>query len=295
MDTNRQLDLAPAKCAVLKIPRGGMASDTSSFSIGQHQLESIKNFKDLGILISEDPKWSKHINYITSKASVSLYHIMKVFNSKNIWTLLKLYTTYVRPKLEFNTLVWSPYLKQDINKVEKIQQKFTKFPMRKCNIPFKDYNDRLTKLNIKSLQQRRLIFDLILIYRIINGLSDINFNDHFSFKSHSYNLRQNSLQIQSNFKLIKNQKFNNCFFIRIIKYWNVLPNDIVISPSLEVFKKRILSFDFSAMIQSKGFFLKPSPFLLSLLYLVLSCLIPLLRLLPIVSSAVFLFFRRTTM
>ena len=132
--------------------------------------------------------------------------------------------------------------------------------MRKCNIPFKDYNDRLTKLNIKSLQQRRLIFDLILIYRIINGLSDINFNDHFSFKSHSYNLRQNSLQIQSNFKLIKNQKFNNCFFIRIIKYWNVLPNDIVISPSLEVFKKRILSFDFSAMIQSKGFFSWALPF-----------------------------------
>lgn len=94
---------------------------------------------------------------------------MKVFNSKNIWTLLKLYTTYVRQKLEFNTSVWSPYLKQDINKVEKVQQKFTKFAMWKCNIPFKDYNDQLNKLNIKSLQHRRIIFDLILIYRIVNA------------------------------------------------------------------------------------------------------------------------------
>ena len=136
MDTNRQLDLAPAKYAVLKVPRFGMASDTSSFSIGQHQLESIKNFKDLGILISGDLKWSKHINYITSKASVSLYHIMKVFNSKNIWTLLKLYTTYVRPKLEFNTLVWSPYLKQDINKVEKNTTKIYQISNAEMQYPF---------------------------------------------------------------------------------------------------------------------------------------------------------------
>ena len=120
--------------------------------------------------------------------------------------------------------------------------------MWKCNIPFKDYNDRLNKLNIKSLQHRRIIFDLILIYRIINGLSDLHFVDYFSFKSHSYNLRQNSLQIQSNFKFIKNQKFNNFFFIRVIKYWNVLPDNIVTSLSLEVFRKRIQSIDMSAML-----------------------------------------------
>ena len=154
----------------------------------------------------------------------------------------------MRPKLEFNTSVWSPYLKQDINKIEKVQQKFTKFAMQKCNIPFTNYNDRLTKLNIKSLLHRRIIFDLIQFYKIIYGVSDINFNDYFTFKSHQYSLRRNSMQVQSNFNF-KNQKFDQCFFLRIVKYWNALPDDVVVAPSVEVFKKRILSIDVDSLLQ----------------------------------------------
>ena len=30
-----------------------------------------------------------------------------------IWTLLKAFITYVRPKLEYNSPVWNPYLKKD--------------------------------------------------------------------------------------------------------------------------------------------------------------------------------------
>ena len=245
---SRQLNLAPAKCVSLKISKRGIDSNDTSFSINQQQIQSVKKFKDLGVFISEDLKWSKHINYITRNASNSLYHIMKVFNSKNIWILLKLYNTYVRPKLECNTSVWSPYLKQDINKIEKVQQKFTKFAMQKCNIPFTNYNDRLTKLNIKSLYHRRIIFDLIQFYKIINGVSDINFNDYFTFKSHQYNLRRNSRQVQSNFNF-KNQKFDQCFFLRIVKYWNALPEDVVVAPSIEVFRRRVHSIDVESLLQ----------------------------------------------
>ena len=241
---SRQLNPAPSKCVVLRIGRGG--SDTT-FNINQHQLASVEDFKDLGVLISNDLKWTKHINYIARNASNTLYHIKKIFNSKNIWTLLKLYVTYVRPKLEYNTSVWSPHLKQNINKIEKIQQQFTKFALQRCNIPFVDYKDRLQKLNLKSLHYRRVIFDLILIYKIIHGLININFSDYFTFKDYSYNLRRHSMQLQSNFKF-KTNKSNSCFFIRIVKYWNLLPNDVVVAPSLEVFRRKISKLDLEVML-----------------------------------------------
>ena len=44
------------------------------------------------------------------------YRILKSFRTKNIWTFTKFFTTYIRPKLEFNTpsMVWYLLLLKDI-------------------------------------------------------------------------------------------------------------------------------------------------------------------------------------
>ena len=48
-----------------------------------------------------------------------------------------------------------------------------------CHLPFNSYEDCLTKLGIKSLEYRRLEFDLILMYKISHNLCDLNFSDYF--------------------------------------------------------------------------------------------------------------------
>ena len=158
--------------------------------------------------------------------------------------------TYVRPKLEFNTPVWSPYLANDITKVENVQKRFTKFAFRRCGIPYISYQDRLFKINLKSLQHRRILFDLLLFYKIFYGLSDLNFSDFFKLKISTYNLRGNKCQVQSinNFNFQTNQ-LSNCFFNRVTKYWNYLPQTIVESPSLNVFKSKLKDFDFDSLMR----------------------------------------------
>ena len=79
----------------------------------------------------------------------------------------------------FNTPVWSPHLQKDIFLIESVQKRFTRNIRLRGNIPFSCYADRLNKLNIKSLQYRRLEFDLILTYKNCYGLVDIAFNDFF--------------------------------------------------------------------------------------------------------------------
>ena len=143
----------------------------------------------MGILASLfDLKWANHIDSIYKSASLTAYRILKSFKTTNIWTLLKLFTTYVRPKLEFNSCIWSPYLSKDIEKIEKIQQSFTRKAFIRCNMRFSSYQDRLYQLDIKSLKQRRILFDLIQIYKIIYDLSDIKFCSFFMFKPNFYNL-----------------------------------------------------------------------------------------------------------
>ena len=62
---------------------------------------------------------------IYSTANVCAYQIMRAFSTKNIWTLLKAFITYVRPKLKYNLSVWNPYLKKDVYLLESIQKKFS--------------------------------------------------------------------------------------------------------------------------------------------------------------------------
>ena len=66
-----------------------------------------------------------------------------------------------------------------------------------CNIPFMSYSDCLHKLNIQSLQYRRLEYDLILMYKIYYGLIDINFDNFFKYCSSPYKLRCHQLTLQS--------------------------------------------------------------------------------------------------
>ena len=83
-------------------------------------ISTCTSVKDLGVSISDDLKWSFHIAQSRGVASICTYCILKCFSSKNIWTLRKAFVRYVRPKLEYNTPVWSPYLHKDIIAVESI-------------------------------------------------------------------------------------------------------------------------------------------------------------------------------
>ena len=205
--------------------------------------------KDLGIHISSDLKWSHHINYLFRIGSVTSYQILKSFKSKNIWTLIKLYTTYIRPKLEYNSSVWNPYLKKDILKLESVQRSFTRRACLRCGIPFSSYSDRLDKLNIKSLQYRRLVSDLTLLFKIVNGYSHLNFDNFFIIRCFTHDLRGSKIKIRplNNFKY---NQWNNSFFSKVTTIWNALPDHITASESLLAFKQNVNKYNLNSFIDT---------------------------------------------
>ena len=242
---SRQLMLAKSKCFQLKICRRNheMVPD---ITIDDTTIESTSVVKDLGVVMSKNLKWGPQIDRVYRTASLTSYQILKAFKTKNIWIFKKLYVTYIRPKCEYNTSVWSPYLLKDIHKIERIQKRFTKIACIKCNIPFKDYQDRLYKIGLKTLQHRRIIIDLILLYKIINGLSDLRFDQYFKFRTNPYGLRGNSRTIITIFSS-KVTEWHNCFFARSARYWNFLPNNVVCSKNLNLFKFTLSNVDISPL------------------------------------------------
>jgi len=155
--------------------------------------------------------------------------------------MVRAYKTYVRPLLEHNSIVWSPNKIQDIEEIERVQRKFTK---RLKGYNRYSYEERLKRLNLQSLELRRLHNDLVWTYKIVFGMVDVNVNDFFitNFASrtrgHAY-------------KLFKKQSSGARYYFfseRIVNVWNHLPDDVVFS-SLVKFKQCIANINFTEYLK----------------------------------------------
>ena len=113
------------KCKIMHI---GKKNNSHNYTLSNYNNnERISLVKtDIGILISKDLKFEAQVNKAASKANMSLGMLKSTFKSRDAIMWKKIYTTYVRPHLEYAIPVWNPFLKGDIEKLEKIQHRATK-------------------------------------------------------------------------------------------------------------------------------------------------------------------------
>jgi hypothetical protein len=234
----RQLSLAVEKCQQITFSK---RNHYHPLKIGQCTLENSSTVKDLGIWITNNLQWDVHIQDIKTRAMTKSYQILRSFASKNIWILHKAYLTYVRPLVEYGSVVWSPYLQKDIDSVESVQRYFTKKICIKCNIPFTSYKDRLNKLNLDSLEYRRLQTDLIMVFKIINSLVDLPVGELFEFYTSPYTTRRHKFCLEQ--KTLRTEHHTGFFANRIVPVWNKLPKDIFTPNTLSSFSIKLKKFN----------------------------------------------------
>jgi len=105
--------------------------------------------------------------------------ILRAYVSRDIALLVRAFIVYVRPILEYNSVIWSPQTKDDITVLENVQRRFTK---RLPGLRHFSYKQRLEELNLTSLELCGLHLDLIMCYKISFGLIKLCFEDFFQFK-----------------------------------------------------------------------------------------------------------------
>lgn len=80
--------------------------------------------RDLGIYIYETLKWSPHINIDADNARKMASWVLNVFKDRSRSTMLTLYTSMVRSRLEYCCPLWDPSYIEDIRTLEDVQQSF---------------------------------------------------------------------------------------------------------------------------------------------------------------------------
>jgi ribonucleases P/MRP protein subunit RPP40 len=100
----------------------------------------------------------------------------RTLNTRHQDILLQLYKTLVRPHLEFCTPDWSVHYKKDAQLLGRVQRRVTKMIPKLAQLP---YHERLNRLGITTLEERRNRADLIAMYKMYRGLAAIPFNRFF--------------------------------------------------------------------------------------------------------------------
>ena len=139
--------------------------------LGNSLIQRTDCVKDLGVYIDSKLYFHQHVDCLFSSALKLLGLIRTItFPFSSIDSLMTLYSTLVRSKLEYASVAWNSITNTDSNKLERIQKKFASL----CHYRFfydTDYHyiDALDKLKLPTLHTRRRQIDALFLIRTFNG------------------------------------------------------------------------------------------------------------------------------
>ena len=192
-------------------------------------IPSAEDEKDLGILFDKTLKFNKHVLNVVNRCKRLTGVIKRSFSYMNKTVFLQLYKTLIHSTVDYGIVVWFPTSKKNIQLIENIQKRVTKIVPELKGLT---YEERLRSLNLPTLLYRRQRYDMIQIYKIINGCDDIETSKFFTFNDNNtrgHIFRIEKQQVNKSLRL-------NAFPSRCINEWNNLTEDIVCKSSVDSFK-----------------------------------------------------------
>jgi hypothetical protein len=124
--------------------------------------------------MDEKMNFSEHIDVMAGKAITMLGFIRSLsFEFRDPYTLRSLYTSLVRPKLEYACCVWSSFYDVRVDKVERVHRRFIQYALRGLGwtdiYDLPPYEPRCALLRLDTLVKRRSIACIMFLFDILSG------------------------------------------------------------------------------------------------------------------------------
>ena len=200
------------KCYIMSIHRSRNALITD-YIPKNHVLEHVQENPHLGVIISENLKWSTYINKICNKANSTPGFIRRNLKHCNRKCKETTYISLVRSLFDYSSTVWDPHLQKDIDRIENIQRRAARFI-------YSDYKRTssvtamMNELGWKPLNERRKEQRLVLLFKIVNDLVAIPAENNIE-----YNQRPSRTSNSKQIKVLSatTEIYKHSFFPRTVK------------------------------------------------------------------------------
>lgn len=170
---SNMLPLNISKCHVMSFTRK-VKPLHFNYMIENSQLKRSESVKDLGVVFDSRMTFTSHIEGTIASTSRMLGFVLrscKHFSRSS--TMMRLYFAFIRSKLEYAGLIWSPIYQNHKNSLENIQRRFLKYLWR---TEFGHYPERgfpheilLDTFGLTSLENRRNIQALKFLFDLVNN------------------------------------------------------------------------------------------------------------------------------
>jgi archaellum component FlaG (FlaF/FlaG flagellin family) len=174
----------------------------------------------LGMLLTQDFLWTEHVFKKAKSAAKCLGFLWRCKSFFTPADLLKIYKSYIRPKMEYNSHLWAGAPSTTLNYLDKVQNRAIRL-----------IGDTNVTASLAPLGHRRNIGALSLFYKYFVGMDSCSQeiktilpelkiftrNTRLASKSHPYFLilRKSSTEY-----------YENSFIVRSSKLWNLLPSNV---------------------------------------------------------------------
>ena len=146
-------------------------TNTHMYSLSGHILDTVQDNPYLGLQISNDLKWRKHIQKTVNKASIALGMLRRNLKFLSKAHKSTAYQTLVRSILEYGSIVWDPHTIQDKQCLERIQRRAARFIVGDYKTKSEGFMTQTLKdIGLPPLHQRRLFNRLAFFHKIAYGL-----------------------------------------------------------------------------------------------------------------------------
>ena len=199
-------------------------------------MEHVFEEKDIGVIVDSDLTFEEQYIIQNKNSECDCRALIRRSNSYlDCKSFVKMYTSFVRPHIEYAQSAWASYLIKYINLLENVQIRTTKIL---DGISKLDYTEAKKKLNMPSLAYRRLRGDMIETYKHFHkygkNITSSSFQPRnrvswkHDFQLHHRIAKDGIRGVQS-----------NSFYHRIVRTWNNLPREVVNATNVNTFKNKL--------------------------------------------------------
>ena len=226
-----QMSFNVGKCKILHL---GNNNPQFVYNMEGVTLNVTSNQKDLGVFVDQSAKPSLQVSKAAQKANQVLGRLLRSFKCREKTTMVQLYKTFVRPHLEYAIQAWCPYTIKDIDTLEKVQKRF----VRQITSLSGTYEEKLLKIGLTSLRDRRTRGDCIETFKMLRGFTKVDKSTWLTFLSREVGpqTRLSSDPLSLETKPARLDLRKHFFSVRIPTIWNALPLTIRQSTSVNQFK-----------------------------------------------------------